>query len=196
MRLNLNEVLRPTVDNSNPMTSIQLLEAAREYTTDFFDQYADLFPEISGEAAQGLIMTMFLNEYGKERLETRRRIAEENGKYPKNDPTNKAAGVIVYARQSAKDHIMTFYQDAAGYNVPVQVAPNLWAYKLPYGGYVDSVEHGVQFFDTVSDEWYSNGGGHPIFSLGDESLVRVEGLSGDLWQNPNFDWIGEPIQHQ
>ncbi|MDO8269887.1 MAG: hypothetical protein Q7T54_04425 [Candidatus Levybacteria bacterium] len=58
---------------------------------------------------------------------------------------------------------------------------------------------GIRFFTEVKDPnqlWSEEQESAPSFKLGSNLIIRVRGDKGELWQNQNYTWEGEPKQNK
>ncbi|KKR49647.1 MAG: hypothetical protein UT84_C0022G0010 [Candidatus Curtissbacteria bacterium GW2011_GWA1_40_16] len=127
-----------------------------------------------------------VQEYGAKRLEGRA-----------NDNYSKAPGVTIYMTNEAKVAISALFDREPGYSIPPEqwrsLPNNIWEVSFPRGIY-SMGGGGCQFYQEADDD-FDRGRRDRVrrpFTAGYDDIVRVEGKSGELWQNANYNWDGTP----
>jgi hypothetical protein len=122
--------------------------------------------------------------------------ARESGRL--NDTFSTAPGITIFMTregfEGAKETAGDDSEYMGDYLATVEMMDEegrLYALRLPEGGFYASM--GFTFYgETTVDDLPLNG--EKPFQFPTEAIVRVEGDTGDLWQNVNFQPDGTPIE--
>lgn len=113
-----------------------------------------------------------------------------------NDNISKAPGITIYVTDEAKAVLTSKFEQAL-YPVPKQawkpIANGVWEISFAKGIYQMGFG-GCQFYQEADDDYFKGGSGNarlPFVARYDD-VIRVEGDSGELWQNVNYSWDGTP----
>ena len=113
-----------------------------------------------------------------------------------NDNYSKTPGITIYMTGTAKEALAKVFEEG-GYPVSDEQwkpLPNsVWEISFLTGTYGMGLG-GCQFYQEADDDFYKGGRDkvRKPFSTPYDSIVRVEGKSGELWQNVNYAWDGVP----
>lgn len=174
-----------------PVTADLLVGATERVATDtekrvreLLDRHQDLVaPGVAHQIIQREV-SRATEEYGARRLEGHA-----------NDNFSKAPGMTIFMTDHAKASLVPIFEEA-GYAVPAeQWQPSLnntWSIAFPAGAYSMGMG-GYSFYQEADPDLDSGKGSRrKPFSTPYDSIIRVEGKSGELWQNVHFNWDGTP----
>lgn len=114
-----------------------------------------------------------------------------------NDNFSKTPGVTIYMTDEAKVAISALFEREGGYAISAEQwrsLPNdVWEVSFDKGIYSMGMG-GCQFYQEA-DANFNEGGRDKVrkpFTARYNDVIRVEGKSGELWQNVDYNWDGSP----
>lgn len=152
--------------------------------SELLGRHKDLIPEGVATQVVAREVTRAREEYASSRLEGH-----------SNDNFSKTPGITIYMTDEAKVAISALFERESGYTIPAaqwRPLPNgVWEVSFDRGIYSMGMG-GCQFYQEA-DANFNEGGRDKVrkpFTARYDDIVRVEGKSGELWQNVNFNWDG------
>ena len=153
---------------------------------EILSRHADLVAEGVVEQIVAREVSRSKEEYAAQRLEGHA-----------NDNNSKTPGITIYMTDEAKVAIAELFKREVGYSVPQEqwrsLPNNIWEISFTSGIYSMGMG-GCQFYQEA-DANFMEGGRDKVrrpFTARYDDIVRVEGKSGELWQNVNYNWDGTP----
>lgn len=111
-----------------------------------------------------------------------------------NEDVSREPGMVVVLTTAGKELAMANCE-RYGYPIPedqIMSGKNgTWIIEFPKGIY-SMGGGGCQFYQEVTQYEHQSRQFHKPFLLGYDMVVRVESDAGDLWQNSQYDWDGNP----
>lgn len=120
------------------------------------------------------------------------RYLESRGASRVNENFSRNPGMTLFVTTEGKNRAIVLCRD---HDYPVSAdqissAPNgIWVLKFPKGIYIMS-RGGAQFYQEGNMRNLDRS--KKPFVLDYDDVLRVEGDSGELWQNRDYDWDGRP----
>jgi len=108
-----------------------------------------------------------------------------------NDNSSDQPGLTLYTNSNGKAYIL---RESSANDYPIEEDQfsrgdgAMWTLRLPEGTFLMGMG-GCQFYVESPDFEKTKKGNYP-FGMHYEDVIRVEGDSGELWQNNYFNWDG------
>lgn len=110
-----------------------------------------------------------------------------------NDLYSKEPGITLYLTEEGKEEIVKVGKEKkfdVYFKQYVEMAPGTVLTEFPTGVFAASPPSLFFAAETVVAKKRLTEKGKKRFTLQNESVVRVEGKHGELWQNPHYNWDG------